>query len=203
MTKIRIPIKVVRDDKAHYTRLPILYVAPIIALSLLLGFMFGSEVILPKTDPREQIGAVLESTKNTIDEASSLAKNNEENAPNPVLGNPSINNIQEALEADIAQVPTPLPLPESLLRTEELDLSITDHETTITQLNEAIARLKNDSVALVSMFNTNCGNWKDECAKPYAATLEINNSTYSDLVQKVTKLQRELGQLYAEKIARQ
>lgn len=203
MTKIRIPIEVIRDNKVRPSHLPVLYVAPIIALSLLLGFGFGSKVILPKTDPRQQVGAVLESTQNTSGQASPLTDNSEDATPKAALGNPSDSNAQEAASAGIAQVPTQLPLPESLLRTEELDLSILDHETAITQLNEAIARLKNDSVALVSMFNTDCGNWKDECATPYAATLEINNSTYNDLVQKVIVLQRELNQFHAEKIARQ
>jgi hypothetical protein len=174
---------------------------PVVALSLLIGFTFGRGVILPNINPRTQLGAAFESAQ--ISEGSIVppTEQSENTLPMAALESQGGAIAEEAGQNDIT--PTPLPLPESLLRTEDLDLSITDRETAIAQLNEEVTRVKNDSVALVSLFNTNCGNWKDECAAPYAATLEINNNTYNDLVQKVTTLQRELNQFRAEKIARQ
>jgi hypothetical protein len=200
MTKVHIPIEGVQKKTIRLAQFSAPQIIPMIAISLLVGFSLGRGLILPKTDPRVQIGTVLESTQKTNEEMSlatiTIASDAPETDPE------SRNDAEETGQPTLAQVPTPLPLPESLLRTEELDLSITDREIAITQLNEEIARVKNDSVALVSLFNTNCGNWKDECAKSYAATLEINNRTYSDLIQKVTNLQRELDQFRAEKIAR-
>jgi hypothetical protein len=200
MTKIYIPIEGVPAKTTRLAHLSVMQMIPMIAISLLVGFSLGRGLILPKTDPQMQIGAVIESMQKTHEEASLVATTITSDAPE--INAESQDNSEETEQNTLAKVSTLLPLPESLLRTEELDLSITDREITITQLNEEIARVKNDSVALVSFFDTNCGNWKDECAKPYAATLEINNSTYSDLIQKVTKLQRELDQFHAEKIAR-
>jgi hypothetical protein len=200
MTKIHIPIEGVPAKTTRLVHLSVTQMIPMIAISLLVGFLFGRTFMLPKINPQMQIGAVLESTQKTNEEAILAATTIANDAPEADTRNR--NDTKETEQNTLAQAPTPLPLPESLLRTDELDLSITDREIAITQLNEEIARVKNDSVALVSLFNTNCGNWKDECAKPYAATLEINNSTYSDLIQKVTKLQRELDQFRAEKLAR-
>lgn len=205
MTKIRIPIELVRDTKTRPVRLPVLYVAPMIAISLFLGFMFGSGVLLPSANPREQVGAVLESmTDSSTPELASVGAvvvdTTVPAADTLALDTPEDNVLTQN---DIDVAPSPTPEPESLLNAIELDLAITDREDAMTKLNEEIARLKNDSVALVSLFNTNCGNWKDECAVPYAATLEVNNSTYNDLVQKVIALQRELNQFNAEKILRQ
>ncbi len=200
MTKIRIPVLGAHEKRSRFPQLNSLSIIPVMGMTLLVGFLLGRGVFLPKTDPHLQVGAALESTR----KESPLPQNMISDTPGTNAERPSVENpVQKnSKENTLETISTPLPSPESLLRMEDLDLSITDHEAGITQLNEEIARIKSDSVALVSMWSTNCGNWKDDCAKPYAATLEINNNSYSELVQKVTKLQRELDKFRAEKTAR-
>lgn len=202
MTKIRIPVEGVNDEKIRLAHLLMRNVIPMIAVALIIGFTFGRGVMLPKTDPRMQAAATLGSTQGTAEEESPITQNIVYVTSETATGSFEKNILEDTIAQNDTETTPASPQPESLLSTVDLDLSITDHETAITQLNKQIERVKDDSVALISVFNTNCGNWKDECAKPYAAALDINNSTYNDLVQKVTTLQRELDKFHAEKIAR-
>lgn len=205
--KIHIPIEGASTKPTRFSQLNMLHIVAIMGITLLVGFTLGHNIFLPKTDPKLQAGAVIESTQKTITDETSLGKKNESDLLKTALtdlgDNNFENNFNEAVQDDVITTPEPLPSPESLLRSDDLVFAMANQETILQQLNEAIARTKNDSVALISMFNTNCANWKDECAKPYAATLEINNATYAELVQKMSIEQQELELLRREQSARQ
>ena len=77
----------------------------------------------------------------------------------------------------------------------DLTLRITDRTIAIDRVNQEIERTKNTSVALITAFDQNCGNWTDDCAKTYAAKLDESNTTYNELVLQLNSLSADLVSL--------
>ncbi len=84
-------------------------------------------------------------------------------------------------------------------RIADLRVLITERADAVAQLNLELELIKNRSVALIMEFDQNCGNWKDECATPFAKELETNNSHYSQLVAKLTSFNQELTKAESER----
>lgn len=61
----------------------------------------------------------------------------------------------------------------------------------IEDISQRIQQLKNESVSLVAEFDSNCGNWQDECAIEYKNVLEKNNELYEQLLATRTTLYEE------------
>ena len=89
----------------------------------------------------------------------------------------------------------------TLANSADLALRITDRTIAIDRVNREIERTKDTSVALITAFDQNCGNWTDDCAKPYTAKLEESNATYNDLVVKLNSLSADLAVLNAEMVS--
>jgi len=79
----------------------------------------------------------------------------------------------------------------------DLALRITDRNIAAERLAQEVERTKNDSVALITAFNQNCGSWQDVCATPYASKLEANNARYNELVTTLAQMNAELTTLEA------
>lgn len=61
----------------------------------------------------------------------------------------------------------------------------------IEDISQRIQQLKNESVSLIAEFDSNCGNWQDECAIEYKNVLEKNNELYEQLLTIRTTLYEE------------
>ena len=83
----------------------------------------------------------------------------------------------------------------------ELSVRISEHADAIAQINKELELIKDRSVSLIVEFDQNCGNWKDECATPFARELETNNSRYSQLVAKLASFNQELTKAERERSA--
>lgn len=193
MTKIRIEVVGESARRAVPNTAKRLHLALMLLFGVTLGALLGSTTMLPKIDPQRQLGGVAASGENNSIEAQT----------NTSLSDTQTTSIDQEISENtgVGETSTYTPAPSTeaqKIDQQKLKLRISDGEIAIARANEELARIKNESVSIISEFNTNCGNWKDGCAKPYAEKLEINNNTYNDLAQKITQLTRELEALHTE-----
>lgn len=71
-----------------------------------------------------------------------------------------------------------------MMRT-DLESEVRSLASEVTSLTEQVERIKNQSVYLVTEFETNCGAWANECATPYASQLEKKNTEYAELAKRL------------------
>jgi len=202
MTKIRIPVERVKgnDDfilsakKALFASVPLFIVAS--------GFFLGwniYEAQAPLANAHSLLGAVSEGTAtvNTGEVTSPTGTtllaaqtedplSDEEIAVNETFSNGAL------IEHPVEQPAVPERTREDLVRL------ITESEMAIIRETSEIARIRNVSIALVSEFDTNCGDWEDDCARYYVTLLEQNNTAYNDLILKIEQDERTLEDLRSE-----
>ena len=189
MPKTRIPIERIESPNNLILSPKKTKFAVVLLVAALSGFVLGSNTHLPlapsSSDERLLLGAVSEGAPDAtvITNAENLA------SEELTLGVPA----DEPLFADTLFV-----APDSLQPTpprsrEELELSIKESEAAINRETIEVARIRDASVALVGEFDTNCGDWSDDCARYYVTALEKNNTAYNDLVQKIGREERALA----------
>lgn len=74
-----------------------------------------------------------------------------------------------------------------------LSSDIEEKNLAIEQNIAEIKRIKDESVALITSFNQNCGDWTDTCATPYRDALEKNNTAYEELLVTQRALYKALA----------
>ncbi len=65
----------------------------------------------------------------------------------------------------------------------ELEVDVVTQQIVVDRLTQEMTQIKNASLALITEFDQNCGNWNDACALPYSDTLEIHNRRYERLTK--------------------
>lgn len=202
MTKTQIPVEYVMNvgslmlsaKRALSVSVP-LFIA---VLGLVLGWnLYESD--RTTAEQRLLLGAVSESTvpaesqgvdnsEGGVSSLSSLASPEEERPEASVL---AVNELSSAEQIPIEATPA---------RTkEELERLIVENEVAIIRENSEISRIRNASIALVGEFDTNCGDWEDDCARYYVLELEKNNAAYNDLALKIGEEERLLLELRSER----
>ncbi len=202
MNRINVPIKKVGEKTtfvktmtgAHFTLLFVLMMS-----SVLLGaFAQGRYAFLrfPNVSPESQLGAVAVSLP-ALPANTPPATTAQENSAklSDASSSPVATNV--TLDAPLIVADTNA----SLTRIDDLSALILEHADAILQLNLELELIKNRSVSLIVEFDQNCGNWKDECATPYATELETNNSRYSQLIAKLASFNQELAKAQRERSA--
>lgn len=202
MTKTQIPVEYVMNvgslmlsaKRALSVSVP-LFIA---VLGLVLGWnLYESD--RTTAEQRLLLGAVSESTvpaesqgvdnsEGGVSSLSSLASPEEERPEASVL---AVNELSSAEQIPIEATPA---------RTkEELERLIVENEVAIIRENSEISRIRNASIALVGEFDTNCGDWEDDCARYYVLELEKNNAAYNELALKIGEEERLLLELRSER----
>jgi hypothetical protein len=167
----------------------------VLLLAIMTGFFAGisSPSMIP-TDPRSLLGAVSESKVATA----------------PAINSESVSTAELALGVQPEEPTSPTAQNEtfsaaqffapsvSTKSREELEQLIAASELSISQDTNEVTRIRNASVAIVSEFETNCGDWEDDCAVYYSRALERNNIVYSDLVLKIEREKHILEELRNE-----
>lgn len=188
MPKTHIPIERIESSNNLILSPQKTKFAVVLLVAALSGFVVGSNTHLPlapsSPDTQLLLGAVSEGTPDTVG-ASVKDLTNEELASNSPTEEPALSDALIAVPMAIS--PTP---PRSR---EELELSIKESEAAINRETIEVTRIRDASVALVGEFETNCGDWSDGCARYYVTALEKNNTAYNDLVQKISREERELA----------
>ncbi len=169
----------------------------LLASAFLLGIFIGiiavfakdGKIILPYISPLTQLGAIggVESGTETIRAATATEASL---SINPEVVTPRDEDQSVAIKAT-AKIAHDAEI-------SDLTLRITDREIAIVRLNQEIERTKNDSVALITVFQQNCGSWTDDCAKKYSGTLESYNTRYTELISRITPLESELESLKSQ-----
>ncbi len=184
MVKTYIPITHVGADNLLPSAKKVQF-GMVLLIAIMIGFFAGihSPNIIP-TDQRSLLGAVSESNAGAVPtanfEGSESVNTAELNLNRPEEEPLLVGDIQnETFSATEFFAPSPT------RSREELELLITERELTISRETGEVTRVRNASVAIVSEFETNCGDWEDDCAAYYARVLERNNIAYNDLVQKI------------------
>lgn len=145
----------------------------------------NSKLTLPLPAAKSQVGAVALAESTAIVET-------------PTTEALTTNQTQTT-EAKTVTLPIPTNNEEEQRRTvAEVELDINDRTIAIDRVNQEIERTKNASVALVTAFDQNCGNWTDVCAKPYTEQLDVSNANYNELVGKLRMLSVDLTSLQSE-----
>lgn len=183
-----VPIRRVSENRAE----KVIALFAVFALGVTLGsaailYQYG-KLRAPNADPKSLTGAVALSGTDTTPTP-------------PVVVDATITPIVD--QAKIAELSQELTQKAGVARAEkltraELELEINDRTIAIDRLNQEIERAKNTSVALVTAFDQNCGTWTDVCAKPYTDKLEESNSTYNELVSKLSAMSLDLTSLKQE-----
>lgn len=189
MKVTHVPIRVVKENRGEN-------IVALVAV-FLLGATLGSGLILlennklrlPASNPNEQLGAVA-LTDITTGNSASLAPIN--TIPTPVASTEEVAQVAQEIVQNSAT------LRAAKQTRSELQLEINDRTIAIDRLNQEIERVKNASVALVTAFDQNCGNWTDVCAKPYTDKLDESNSSYNELVEKLAAMNLILASLKQE-----
>ena len=143
---------------------------------------------LPNVNPRSQLG----SAGDSLPDQTPLAIVPPNNTPPTSRGETSV-----IKDAPLVSVDTTV----SRKQLDDLSILTSEHVDAIAQLNRELELIKERSVALIVEFDHNCGNWKDECASPFAKELETNNSRYSQLVAKLATFNQELTRAQREQRA--
>jgi hypothetical protein len=162
-----------------------------------LGVTLGSAAILyqsgklraPEVDPKSLAGAIALSDVNTTTTTPPTPENT---VVEPEVNQNAATQLSQEItrEAGAARA--------AKQTRSELTLEINDRTIAIDRLNQEIERVKNASVALVTAFDQNCGNWTDTCAKPYTDKLDESNSSYNELVAKRALMTQALADLKQE-----
>lgn len=198
MQKTHIPIERV-GGSSNFTLLPKkTQFVTVLLFAVVSGFVLGKNVDVSfaslSTDPHLLLGAVSEGAKKT---AGTLDSENfsavELSVDTPTEEPASTDSPTETLFA----LPVFTPPAPSRSR-EDLELLITESEATISRERSEVARIRDASVTLVGEFDTNCGDWKDDCARYYMIILEQNNRTYNELIQKIEHEEHALEDLKSE-----
>lgn len=185
MSKTHIPVEYVvnADNLILSAKNALLAVVPVFIV--VSGFTLGWNLYesgRANTQQRLLLGAVSESgvaaQSRVTEEAVSplLTSSTEEPLQTEIL---AVNETSSAEQ--IAESVTPA------RSVEELERLIVEGEMAIIRLNGEISRIRNASVALVGEFDTNCGDWEDDCARYYVQALEKNNAAYNDLALRITE----------------
>ena len=134
-----------------------------IFIGIIAVFAKDGKIILPYISPLTQLGAIggVESGTETLRAATATEAS--------LLINPDVVTPRDEDQSVAIKATAKTAHDAEIL---DLTLRITDREITLVRLNQEIERTKNDSVALIAVFQQNCGSWTDDCAKKYSGTLE-------------------------------
>ena len=147
-------------------------------------------LVLPIVNPQTQLGAVVDALPN---EQSGIKTEADNTARETIdAGESQIRAAANENSQTLANNASPTP-PPALSRINELNIFINERENALAQVNNELERIKDQSITLIAEFNQNCGNWKDDCAKPYTNELEVSNTRYSLLTKTLTTLTQELS----------
>lgn len=160
-----------------------------IFIGIIAVFAKDGKIILPYISPLTQLGAIggVESGTETLRAATATEAS--------LLINPDVVTPRDEDQSVAIKATAKTAHDAEIL---DLTLRITDREITLVRLNQEIERTKNDSVALIAVFQQNCGSWTDDCAKKYSGTLESYNTRYTELISKITPLESELQSLKSQ-----
>ncbi len=160
-----------------------------IFIGIIAVFAKDGKIILPYISPLTQLGAIggVESGTETLRAATATEAS--------LLINPDVVTPRDEDQSVAIKATAKTAHDAEIL---DLTLRITDREITLVRLNQEIERTKNDSVALIAVFQQNCGSWTDDCAKKYSGTLESYNTRYTELISKITPLESELESLKSQ-----
>lgn len=198
MNRINVPIIKVSDKSSVVSlkSLPqLIGLFVLVMSSLLLGALAEGHYAflrIPNIDPKTQLGAVVTS----LPADPTLKAITPDTSPNIIDASSPARNKAVIENAPLIKVDNGT---ESRQQIDDLNVLVNDHKDAITQLNKELELIKDRSVLLIVEFDQNCGNWKDECATPFAKELEANNSRYSQLVAKLTSFNQELANAERER----
>jgi hypothetical protein len=196
MPKTRIPIEHIESPNNLILSQKKTQFVVVLLVAALSGFVLGSNAHLPldpssssssdpSSDTRLLLGAVSEGTPKTPVDTDAEQMTNEDLALDTSAGGAVLSDALIAMPEVVS--PTP---PRSR---EELELSIRESESAISKDTSEVTRIRDASIALVGEFDTNCGDWSDDCARYYVTALEKNNTAYNALVQKIEREERALA----------
>lgn len=180
-----VPIRNVSVNRGEH----IISLGAVFLLGLAVGSVFvlfqNGKLALPLPAANSQVGAV------ALAESAAIVET-------PTADALSTNQVQTT-DAKTETLSIPTNSGERERRTmAEVELDINDRTIAIDRVNQEIERTKNASVALVTAFDQNCGNWADVCAKPYTEQLDASNANYNELVGKLRMLSADLASLQSE-----
>ncbi len=197
MMKMTIPITKGSDDLGFATLIAMPKITGTFALSILLamvlGIFTGALLHAQKIDPATQIAGVANVSPTENTNIVPVLVSSETSLPSTEANNSPLDN-EATLKAQAVASQK-----EEKAHNDTLVVFINTHETEITQVNRELEDIKDTSVALIAEFNQNCGNWKDDCAKPFSTILETNNARYSVLTIRLSELTQELAVAESER----
>lgn len=190
MKRISIPVKSATVNCSNKTFLAMIVFA--LTSGVLMGFFLAGNIALAiPLNLRSTLGAVggamidgeteVSARIQSADTASDLTIKTE--VPRTVRVTPAV------IDPVFADLPTNFPVlseHKTILKS-----TIQEKALRIEDISQRIQQLKNESVSLIAEFDSNCGNWQDECAIEYKNVLEKNNELYEQLLTIRTTLYEE------------
>lgn len=185
-------------------------IVAILALGIVFGFAIGENSVLPFGSllyEDQQLASVSKGTpwidetftpENTSGQENAAESHLELEAPLLEPDSVTITDAETSAQVVAADAQLAPASPAPLRSRGELELLIHNTQISIDRMNAEISRIRDTSVALVGEFETNCGDWEDDCARYYVIALEENNRSYGELMQKIEQEEYLLAELENE-----